>query len=69
MSNLDGRKIGLNLKDEVIKPSTVKKLQGYGLPYPKEPSKKGDIIVKFDIQFPDRLSNSTKDIISDCLTR
>jgi len=66
---LDGRKVGLNLMDEVIKPSTVKKLQGYGLPFPKEPSKKGDIIVKFDIQFPERLSNSTKDVISDCLSR
>ena len=66
---LDGRKVGLNLMDEVIKPSTIKKLQGYGLPFPKEPSRKGDIIVKFDIQFPDRLSSSTKDILSDCLSR
>lgn len=66
---LDGRKVGLNLMDEVIKPSTIKKCQGYGLPFPKEPSKKGDIIVKFDIQFPDRLSGSTKDILSDCLSR
>jgi len=66
---LDGRKVGLNLMDEVIKPSTIKKCQGYGLPFPKEPSKKGDIIVKFDIQFPDRLSGSSKDILSDCLSR
>jgi len=66
---LDGRKQGLNLMDEVIKPNTVKKLQGYGLPFPKEPSRKGDLIVKFDIQFPDRLSGAAKDVLSDILSR
>lgn len=64
---LDGRKKGLNLMDEVIKPNTTKKLQGYGLPFPKEPTKRGDLIVKFDIQFPDRLSSNSKDILSDVL--
>ena len=64
---LDGRKVGLNLMDEVIKPNTTKKLQGYGLPFPKEPTKKGDLFVKFDIQFPDRLSSNSKDILSDVL--
>ena len=53
--------------DEVIKPNTTKKLQGFGLPFPKEPSKRGDLVVKFDIQFPDRLSSSSKDILSDVL--
>merc|ERR1711978_836656 len=66
---LDGRKQGLNLMDEVIKPNTVKKLQGYGLPFPKEPTRKGDLIVKFDIQFPDRLSGAAKDVLSDILSR
>jgi DnaJ-class molecular chaperone len=64
-----GRKQGLNLMDEVIKPNSVKKLQGYGLPFPKEPSRKGDLIVKFDIQFPDRLSGAAKDVLSDILSR
>jgi len=66
---LEGRKVGLNLMDEVIKPSSTKKLQGYGLPFPKEPTKRGDLIVKFDIQFPDRLSSSAKDVLSDVLSR
>jgi len=66
---LEGRKVGLNLMDEVIKPNTTKKLQGYGLPFPKEPSRRGDLIVKFDIEFPDRLSSGTKDILSDVLNR
>jgi len=66
---LDGRKHGLNLVDEVIKPSSTKKLQGFGLPFPKDSSRKGDLIVKFDIQFPDRLSGNAKDILSDILSR
>jgi DnaJ-class molecular chaperone len=66
---LDGRKVGLNLLDEVIKPNSTKKLQGYGLPFPKDASRKGDIIVKFDIQFPERLSGTAKDVLSDVLSK
>ena len=64
---LDGRRKGLNLMEEVVKPNTTKKLQGYGLPFPKEPTKRGDLIVKFNIQFPERLSSNSKDILSDVL--
>merc|ERR1712013_700379 len=41
---LDGKKIGINCRGEVIKPTTTKRLQGYGLPLPKDPTKRGDII-------------------------
>lgn len=66
---LDGKKVGLQMLDEVIKPTTVKRLQGYGLPFPKDPSRKGDLIIKFEVLFPDRLSQSTKDILYDVLGR
>ena len=66
---LDGKKVGLNLLDEVIKPTTVKRLQGYGLPFPKEPSKRGDLVVNFDIKFPEKLSQSSKDILFDVLSK
>ncbi|TRY74912.1 hypothetical protein TCAL_00519 [Tigriopus californicus] len=56
-------KIPLDLSDEILKPSTVKRIVGKGLPRPKEPTKRGDILVTFDIQFPDKLSSSTKDFI------
>ena len=64
---LTGEKIPLNLANEVIKPTTVKKITGYGLPLPKEPTKRGDILVSFDIQFPDRMSQNTKDLLHDLL--
>ena len=64
---LDGRRKSLNLMEEVVKPNTTKILQGYGLPFPKESTKRGDLIVNFDIQFPDRLSSNSKDILLDVL--
>jgi len=64
---LTGEKIPINLANEVIKPTTVKKITGYGLPLPKEPTKRGDILVSFEIQFPDRLSQNTKDLLHDLL--
>lgn len=64
---LEGKTIGLDMSHEVIKPKTVKTLQGYGLPMPKQANRKGDLIVKFDIQFPDRLSQTSKDVLFDVL--
>jgi len=64
---LDGRKLGINCTQEVIQPTTTKKLQGFGLPHHKDPSRKGDLIVNFDILFPDRLSENSKNTISSVL--
>ncbi|XP_050316114.1 dnaJ protein homolog 1-like [Anthonomus grandis grandis] len=61
------KKLSLNYSSEIIKPNTIKRIQGYGLPLPKEPSRKGDLIVNFDIKFPDTLSQSVKDILYDTL--
>merc|ERR1711981_842713 len=65
---LQGKKVGINCTGEVIKPTTTKRLQGYGLPYPKDPTRKGDLIVGFDILFPDTIAQSSKDILYDVLS-
>jgi len=52
---------------EVIKPTTEKRLTGDGLPIAKQPTNRGDIIVKFDIKFPDTLTNDQKEIIASTL--
>ncbi|UYV67329.1 DNAJB5 [Cordylochernes scorpioides] len=52
---------------EIVKPTTVRRLQGKGLPYPKDPTLKGDLIVNFEIRFPENLTESTKQILWDCL--
>jgi len=57
---LDGRRIPINL-DTVTTPKTIRRVLGEGLPFPKEPARKGDIVLKFDIDFPATLSPEAKD--------
>ena len=64
---LQGEGIPLDLTREIVKPKTTKRLQGRGLPHPKEPSRRGDLIVTFDIKFPEVLSTSAKEILSSVL--
>lgn len=64
---LTNESIPLDLSNEVIKPTTTKRISGRGLPFPKEPSRKGDIIVYFDIKFPDSFAPNAKDILRDVL--
>lgn len=63
---LDGEPVTLALRD-VVKPTTQKRLTGRGLPLPKEPKKRGDLVVQFDIQFPTTLPEATKQILVDLL--
>lgn len=65
---LDGRKKQITLAD-VVNPNTEKRIAGEGLPYPKQTNKKGDIVVKFDIKFPDQLSKTQKDALNEYLPR
>lgn len=64
---LTGDVISINIQNEVIKPSTIRRIQGRGLPFPKEPNRRGDIIVNFDIMFPDNISKSAREILMDVL--
>jgi len=50
---LSGERIPLNLMNEVVKTTTIKRIRGHGLPFPKEPGRMGDLIVCFDIKLPD----------------
>ncbi|XP_052894692.1 dnaJ protein homolog 1-like [Anopheles moucheti] len=62
---LSGEMLTISTVGEVVKPHTVKRLQNRGLPFPKEPSRKGDLVVGFDILFPDKVSASTREILAD----
>lgn len=64
--SLDGKHISLKVTD-VIKPNTTRRIQGKGLPYPKQPNRRGDLIVEFDIQFPDNLPKSVQDRLAEIL--
>lgn len=64
---LAGDKLRISTMQEVIKPNTVKRITGHGLPLPKDPSRKGDMLVAFDIKFPVKLTASEKELLSDVL--
>lgn len=63
---LTAEKVILILTD-VTKPNTVKRFSGRGLPFPKDPSRRGDLIVVLEIKFPEHLSESSKQVLKDCL--
>uniref|UniRef100_A0A8C6PRH0 DnaJ heat shock protein family (Hsp40) member B5 n=1 Tax=Nothobranchius furzeri TaxID=105023 RepID=A0A8C6PRH0_NOTFU len=48
---------------DIIKPGTAKRLRGEGLPFPKNPSQRGDLIVEFSVRFPDRIPPQSREII------
>lgn len=58
--HIDKRVSNLTIKD-VIKPGSTRRLAGEGLPFPKDPTHRGDLIVEFDIIFPDKSLSSIPD--------
>uniref|UniRef100_A0A1A9WV22 J domain-containing protein n=1 Tax=Glossina brevipalpis TaxID=37001 RepID=A0A1A9WV22_9MUSC len=64
---LQGDKITLSLFSEVITPNTLRRISGRGLPFHKEPQRHGDLLVSFDIKFPNKLQNSLKEILEKML--
>lgn len=65
---ISGRKIRIQNDREMIQPGTTKVIIGEGLPNPKNPSSKGDLIVKYDVYFPNHLPSHTKNTIVNLLS-
>jgi DnaJ family protein B protein 4 len=53
--------------DEIISPQTRRVIAGKGMPLRTDPSKRGDLIVKFNIQFPEELPLEKKRRIVELL--
>lgn len=53
---LSGESVEVIVRD-VIKPGFEKVLSGKGMPLPKNPGQHGDLRVKFDIQWPNKIEN------------
>lgn len=69
VDTLDGRKLQVPVPTGVIKPGQESTVSGEGMPIRKEGSvkKKGDLILKWDVVFPDRLTPSQKEGIRKVL--
>lgn len=59
VTTLDGRTITVPI-NSVISPSYEEVVKGEGMPIPKEPSKRGNLRIKFNIKFPTRLTSEQK---------
>uniref|UniRef100_A0A3B1KBC8 DnaJ heat shock protein family (Hsp40) member B4 n=1 Tax=Astyanax mexicanus TaxID=7994 RepID=A0A3B1KBC8_ASTMX len=62
VSTIDGKTCNIKITD-VIKPGMRKTIAGQGLPFPKNPDQRGDLIVEFDVNFPDTLPTNAKDVL------
>ncbi|EFJ30969.1 hypothetical protein SELMODRAFT_267144 [Selaginella moellendorffii] len=56
---LDGRMLNIPVAD-IVYPGYEKVVRGEGMPIAKEPGRKGNLRVKFDIKFPSKLNQEQK---------
>ncbi|XP_047161802.1 dnaJ homolog subfamily B member 4-like [Vigna umbellata] len=59
LTTLDGRDLTIQVTD-IVRPGFELMVPNEGMPISKEPGKKGNLRIKFDIMFPSRLSTQQK---------
>jgi len=53
VAHLDGRTLLIKSKpNEIIRPGDIKSVENEGMPHHKNPTHKGNLLIKFDIEFP-----------------
>lgn len=65
---LEGKTMTVSTTD-IVQPGMKRRISGEGLPYPKRPDRRGDLIVEYEVRFPERLSQSARDTIAQVLPR
>lgn len=66
LSTLDDRMLRIPI-NEIVSPGYQKVVKGEGMPISKEPGKKGDLVIKFNIIFPKYLSQDQKQKLRELL--
>ncbi|XP_050212973.1 uncharacterized protein LOC126664566 [Mercurialis annua] len=59
LTTIDGRNLTINITS-IISPTYEEVIKGEGMPFPKEPSKRGNLKIKFIIKFPNKLTPEQK---------
>ena len=62
----EGRPLKVNVRD-VVKPGFEKVVAGRGMPLPKDPTQRGDLIIRFNVVWPSSLSADQKESLANIL--
>ena len=63
---LDGRTLNVRVRD-IVRPGYCKVISGEGMPDQKNPNMKGNLVINFNVQFPNHLSEEQKRQVSSIL--
>ncbi|XP_039263045.1 dnaJ homolog subfamily B member 13-like [Styela clava] len=63
---LDGRFLNIPIND-IVHPKYEKVVPKEGMPFSKRPSERGNMVIEFDIQFPEKLTPEKKQLIRQAL--
>ncbi|XP_043852995.1 dnaJ homolog subfamily B member 13 isoform X1 [Dromiciops gliroides] len=66
VKTLDDRLLNIPIND-IVHPKYFKKVPGEGMPLASDPTKKGDLFILFDIQFPTHLTPTKKQLLKQAL--
>ncbi|XP_074529015.1 dnaJ homolog subfamily B member 13 [Halichoeres trimaculatus] len=66
VETLDGRLLTIPIND-IVHPAYKKEVIGEGMPLSQDPSRKGNLIITFDVQFPEKLSAERRQLIKQAL--
>jgi DnaJ family protein B protein 4 len=66
LPQLDGREVSLPIRD-VVQPNSERRIRGEGMPNPKNPSTRGDMRVRFNVEFPRTISDDAKHKLKEVL--
>ncbi|XP_069747914.1 dnaJ homolog subfamily B member 13 isoform X3 [Narcine bancroftii] len=66
IETLDDRFLSIPIND-IVHPKYTKVVAGEGMPLSKDPVQKGNLVIQFDIRFPDKLTPAKKKLINQAL--
>uniref|UniRef100_UPI00398F89C3 dnaJ homolog subfamily B member 1-like isoform X1 n=2 Tax=Pristiophorus japonicus TaxID=55135 RepID=UPI00398F89C3 len=52
---------------DIIQPGSQRRIASEGLPLPKQPERRGDLVVEFHVRFPESLTNTTREKLKELL--